>query len=87
MAKIAISLPEPMLELIERERKVRGVTRSEFLRVAVEALLLHEQRDKEIEQYIQGYLDHRETEEELGWVEEASRGVVAAYPWEDEAKK
>lgn len=86
MAKIAISLPDSVLDRIERERKARGVSRSEFLRLAVDALLLREQQREEEERYIRGYLEHPETEEELGWVQAASQAVLKAYPWEDEAE-
>ena len=85
-AKIAISLPEELLQDLERARLARGESRSEFFRRAIEALLRHERDREAIGQYIRGYLQHPETEEELGWVEVASQEVLAAYPWHDEAK-
>ena len=86
-AKIAISLPEELLEEIERESGASGVTRSEYLRRAVEAFLRREREREAIEQYIQGYLQHPETQEELGWVEAASQGVLEEYPWQDEGEE
>lgn len=46
------------------------------------------ERDREaIEQYIQGYLQYPETEDEVRWLETASQEVLAEYPWEDEARE
>ncbi len=87
MAKIALSLPDQMLKVIEKERKARGLSRSEFLREAVERLLREERVRLEKEQYIRGYLEHPETEEEMAWAEAASAEVLAEYPWEEEPTK
>ncbi len=84
-AKIAISLPEELLEEIEKERLTREVSRSEFFRRALETFL-HQEREREaIEQYVQGYLRDPETADELGWVEATSQEVLTKYPWHHEA--
>lgn len=46
MARIAISLPDALLEVIEEQCAARKLSRSEFLRNAVEQLL---QADGEVE--------------------------------------
>lgn len=84
-AKVAISLPKELLRGVEKERLARGETRSEFVRRALEAFLRREQ--EAIEQYIQGYRNDPETDEELGWVEAASLAALADNPWDDEAKE
>ena len=79
--KVAISLPEHLLKAIEKERKARGESRSEFLRRAVEKLLKQEQESKAIDTYIQGY---RVIPESAGQVEAIHRAGVAALekePW------
>ena len=81
--KIAISLPGELLQGVESHRRASGESRSEFFRRAVETLLHREREREAIEQYIQGYRRHPETPEELGWVEEASKGVLSEYPWQD----
>ena len=86
-ARITISLQEDLLQDIERESRASGETRSEFLRRAVEALLRRERQREAIEQYIQGYSQHPETQEELGWVEASSQEVLAEYPWRNEARE
>ena len=83
MAKIAISLPDDVLEEIEKERLAIGVSRSEFFRRAVKE---HLRRAKELEleeQYVRGYLESPETPEELEWVFKAGLEALAETPWED----
>ncbi len=84
MAKIAISLPDKLFREIERERRQRGESRSEFLRKTVEAFLRQKQEREAAEQYVTGYRKHPETEHELRWVETASQAVLAEYPWNDD---
>jgi metal-responsive CopG/Arc/MetJ family transcriptional regulator len=79
--KIAISLPDKLLRIAERERKVRRETRSEFFRRAVEALLRQEQERRDVDQYIQGYLAYPENEEEIEEAGRLSKRVFAAEPW------
>ena len=62
-AKIAISLPEEMLQSVERERRASGETRSEFFRRAVEAFLRRQRERQMEEEYIRGYQEQPETEE------------------------
>ncbi len=87
MAKIAISLPDEVLLEIEKERRAAGLSRSEFFRRAVEAFFRQKREAAAIEEYIQGYMNHPETREELGWVETASQGVLAEYPWDEKAEQ
>ena len=81
--KIAISLPGDVLEGIERERRARGESRSEFLRRAVEAFLRREREREAIEQYIRGYQQQPETAEEVAFAESTLQAVMAENPWED----
>jgi metal-responsive CopG/Arc/MetJ family transcriptional regulator len=79
--KIAISLPEHVLEAIEKERIARGESRSEFFRRAVERLLREEQESKKVEKYIQGYSAVPESAEEVETVHLAGVTVLAEEPW------
>ena len=96
MARIAISLPDEVLEAVEKERLGRSkvLSRSEFIKRAVEQYLRTESERVETEktleeQYIRGYLEHPETEAELdAWVDQASMiGLREFYkdepPWPD----
>ncbi len=86
-AKVAISLPQELLNGIERTRRVRGETRSKFFRHAIEAWLRHEQEREAVAQYVKAYREHPETEEEIGWVAATSQAALAEYPWDGEAEK
>ncbi len=79
--KVAISLPESVLKVIEQERKAKGESRSEFFRRAAERLLKQEQESKEVEKYIQGYYTTPESAEEVDAVHRAGVTVLAEEPW------
>jgi metal-responsive CopG/Arc/MetJ family transcriptional regulator len=80
-AKVAISLSEHILKAVEKERKVRGESRSEFFRRAAEKLLKQEQESKAIENYIQGYCDMPESVDEVEAVHRVGTAVLAQEPW------
>lgn len=84
MAKIAISLPDDVLEDIERERTATGETRSEFLRRAVRTLLHHLREQEAVERYVWGYQEQPETEEERAIAASTSSRPLAENPWEAE---
>ena len=80
--KVAISLPEHILNAVEKERKARGESRSEFFRRAAERLLKQEQESKEIEAYIRGYCAMPESAEEVEAIHRAGAAVLAEEPWQ-----
>ena len=83
MSKIAISLPDRVLEAIERERRSSGETRSAFMRRAVEALL-RLQRERKLEgRYTLGYLESPETPDEADWVLRAGLASLGQEPWDE----
>ena len=83
MAKIAISLPDEVLKAVEKERLGRSkvLSRSEFIKRAVEQYLRTETERTLEEQYIRGYLEHPETADESEWLDEAAAQVFANNPW------
>ena len=90
MAKIAISLPDEVLEAVEKERSESGISRSEYFRRTVEEHLrrtmdeqIRREKEKEdTERYIQGYLEDPESPEELAW----SQGTMH-YAFDDESRE
>ena len=86
MAKIAISLPDEVLEAIEKERlgSSKVLSRSEFIEKAVQYYLRTESEGRLEEQYVRGYLDHPETTEESEWLGENAAEVFARNPWGQE---
>ena len=83
MAKIAISLPDDVLQAVEKERELSGESRSEFFRRAAKVLLRQKLREEQEREYIRAYTEMPETEEELSWLAVASQPVLAEYPWDD----
>ncbi|MBM2824919.1 MAG: 1 protein [Dehalococcoidales bacterium] len=79
--KVAISLPEHVLEAIEKERKARGESRSEFFRRAAEKLLKEGQESKAIETYIRGYCVTPESTDEVEAIHRAGVAVLSEEPW------
>ncbi len=90
MTKIAISLPEELLQGIERERIEHGVTRSQFVRHAVEAYLRRERERADVERYVRSYQEQPETPQEVAEAEALYRAGLAAWadlPWEETKSK
>ncbi len=79
--KITISIPEELLEKIEKERMARGESRSESLRHAIESFLSREQEREDIERYIRGYQECPETEEEIALAQSKLPAAFAENPW------
>ena len=80
--KFAISLPEELFERLEQDRQERRMNRSQYVASAV-ADHLHRKREQELEeQYIRGYLEHPETEEERAEIEAWASIGPELEPWE-----
>ena len=82
--KFAISLSEELFQRLEHDRQEEGMNRSQYVANAV-AGHLHRKREQELEeQYVRGYLEHPETDDELAELEALS--AVASEldlgPWE-----
>ena len=78
--KFAISLPEELFERLEQDRQERRMNRSEYVANAV-ADHLHRKREQELEeQYVRGYLEHPETEEELAEIRPGHRSAPSWNP-------
>lgn len=55
MAKIAISLPDDVLQAVEKERELTGESQSEFFRRAANALLQQKLREEQDLEYTRAY--------------------------------
>ena len=86
MAKIAISLPEEILDEIEAKRRTSGESRSQFFRRAVEGLMRREREREAIAQYTRGYQLYPETAEDIALAESTLKEAMAENLWETEAK-
>jgi len=82
ISKIAISLPEEILEAVEREREESGETRSGIFRRAVE-LLLRQRKEREMSgRYINAYRQIPETQEEIEAARRSASAILAEEPWQ-----
>lgn len=81
-AKIAISLPEEVLDAVEREREESGESRSEFFRRAVEALLRRRREQELSEQYVRAYQMQPDSSEEIEAARRSATSILAEEPWE-----
>jgi metal-responsive CopG/Arc/MetJ family transcriptional regulator len=80
-AKVAISLPEDVLEAVETERKAKGESRSQFFRRAIERFLKQERESSAVKDYVRGYQEVPESAEEVEAVHRAGIAVLAEEPW------
>jgi len=80
-AKVAISLPEDILEVVERERRAKGESRSEFFRRAIERLLKYERESSAIKDYVRGYQQVPESAEEVEVAHLSGSAVLGEEPW------
>jgi len=82
IAKIAISLPQEVLNAVEKEREGSGESRSQLYRRAVE-LLLRQRKEREMsERYIRAYQQVPETEEDVTAARRAASSLLAEEPWQ-----
>ena len=82
IAKIAISLPEDILEAVEAERKLKGESRSEFFRRAADALLKQRWERMAAKEYVRGYQEIPESAEEVESAHLAGSAILAMEPWD-----
>ena len=78
-AKVSLSLPSDVLEEAERRLARPDETRSGLIsRILAEALRELDEREAE-EQYVRGYLEHPETEEERAIGRHAAKRLLAKH--------
>lgn len=58
------------------------MSRSEFFRHVIEAFLCDLQRRKDVERYLQGYIEHPEQAEEVDAIRLMSYAALAQEPWD-----
>ena len=75
VAKVTISLPHAVLAAVDRQRQARDQSRSDYVRAAVERFL-------EDQQYIRGYQEYPETDEEVQSIHAAGQAVLVQESWE-----
>ena len=79
--KVAISLPDDLLHRVDRARRERKVSRSEYFRQAA-TNLLGLSGEQDVDRYVRGYANRPETTDEVEAARAASARALAAEPWE-----
>ena len=78
--KVAISLPDDLLHRVDRARRERKLSRSEYFRQAA-TNLLGLSGEQNVDRYVRGYANQPETADELEAARAASARSLAAEPW------
>ena len=78
---MAISLPDDLLRRVDRARRERKLSRSEYFRQAA-TNLLDLTGDHDVDRYVRGYSKQPETPDEVEAARAASATGLAAEPWE-----
>ncbi|MGH2603876.1 MAG: hypothetical protein ACRDJ9_31385 [Dehalococcoidia bacterium] len=76
-------MPEPMFRDMERARKRKGFSRSNWIQEAIGERIDREGRDAQASAYLRGYATHPETAGEIAMGEAAARAVFGALDEED----
>lgn len=82
VAKVTISIPAEVLDAVERERRTRRETRSEFFRRAVDMMLRQQREKKAVRRYVRGYRKSPESAVEVAGAYTLGSAVLAEEPWE-----
>lgn len=79
--KVAISLPEELLGQVDRVRRRRGESRSQYFRDAA-AARLSEGGESAVEIYRRGYMEQPESPREVEAAAHSAVALLASEPWE-----
>jgi metal-responsive CopG/Arc/MetJ family transcriptional regulator len=79
--RLTISVPTALLE--EVDRNLDGTeNRSAFVRRLMEDALKAAEEQRKVEQYIRGYTENPQTEEEWGWQDQVAVQALREVPWD-----
>lgn len=82
MAQMVTRMPEDLLDEVD-ELVAAGIvgSRSDAVRTALRELVASHRRRREAEATVDGYTRLPQTDEEVGWADEATHRMIAAEPW------
>jgi metal-responsive CopG/Arc/MetJ family transcriptional regulator len=79
--KVTVSLPEDLHRAIERRRRARKQSRSQFYRNALLSDLRAESEREAADRYVEGYRKRPEKQLEVSTIDRLGRAVLASEPW------
>jgi metal-responsive CopG/Arc/MetJ family transcriptional regulator len=80
--QVNIRLDDVVIEQLDGWTVIRGISRPELIREAIEEWLRRKEDERIGEQYRRAYEEFPETEEEMARAEENARRAVQEEPWE-----
>jgi Arc/MetJ-type ribon-helix-helix transcriptional regulator len=82
MAQFVTRIDDPLAEAVDTMVEAGFVAnRSEAVRKGLEQLVDRFRRDRTGDQIVEGYRRHPQTEQEVGWADDATRAMIAEEPW------
>ena len=81
ITRFTVSVPSDLLDTVDRVFG-KGTTRSALVRKLFEDALRAADERHKVEEYIEGYRNDPQTEEELGWLDEVTVRSLREVPWE-----
>ncbi len=81
VTRLTISLPARLLEAAEERLVAPDESRSAFIRRLIEEALREAEEQSDVERYVRGYRERPQTEEEVGWSDQAAVEHLAEQPW------
>lgn len=82
VSRVTVSVPTKLLDAVDKKLVKGEESRSALIRRLLEKALGEAEERQEIERYVRGYLEHPQTEDEVGWPEAASLQNLEELPWE-----
>src|SRR5205823_2242737 len=80
VSRFTVSVPTRLLEAVERKLVKGDETRSAVVRRLLEEALCEVDEREDVQRWIRSYQESPQTEEELGWADEAARQFLAEVP-------
>lgn len=81
VSRFTVSVPSSLLEAVDRTLVNGDESRSAVVRRLLEEALREVEEQEDIQRYIRGWQENPQTEEEFGWLEQATLQRLAELPW------
>jgi len=82
MTQVVARIADELAALVD-ELVAEGVvaSRSDAIRRGLEQLIDQHRRERTAEAIVRGYREHPQTDDEVGWVDAATVGMIGDEPW------
>lgn len=82
MTQLVARIDDRLSALVD-ELVAEGIveSRSDAVRQGLQTLVDRHQRRRTAEEIVRGYVEQPQTQEEIGWVDQATAAMIAEEPW------